>query len=180
LSKHEAESKISGSFFVTNLPPKYFHILIALFAIIVSVGSIDSVFGQAAPGVGFSHPEAETSRMPLKVKMNGFINTHPEEATLKTGEDSIRVINFSIGIYRETYQFEVVSLEAVDRARITPRALLEPADKRNVIFDVTGPGDLLSKIAQSEPGTPLAITGFLQQRERRMQVTDVEIIGLSK
>lgn len=165
---------------MTNLLLKYLQVLTALFAITVSVGSRETAFGQAGPGVGSSRPESETSRMPLKIKMSGFINTHPEEATLKVGEDSLGVISFSIGIYRETYQFEVVSLEAVDRARITPRALLEPADKRSVIFDVVGPGDLLSKIAQSEPGTPLAITGFIQQRERRMQVTDVEIMGLSK
>jgi hypothetical protein len=121
------------------------------------------------PGVGFSHPESESSRTPFKIKMSGFINTQPE--------DENSVIKFSIGIYRETYQFEMTSVEAVGRERTTSRAVIDPTEHREVAFDLTGPKDLLSKIAQSQPGTPLAITGFLQQRERKIQVTEVEVIG---
>lgn len=121
------------------------------------------------PGVGFSHPEAESSRTPVKVKLSGFINTKPE--------DENSVIQFSIGIYRETYQFEITNVEAPDRERITARAIIDPTEHRQVAFDLTGPKNLLSKIAQAQPGTPLAITGFLQQRERKIQVTEVEVIG---
>ena len=127
-----------------------------------------STFAQT-PGVGFSRPEAESSRTPFKIKMSGFINTQPE--------DENSVIKFSIGIYRETYQFEITNLEAVDRGRTTPRAIIDPTEHREVAFDVTGPKNLLSKIAQAQPGTPLAITGFLQQRERKIQVTEVDVIG---
>jgi hypothetical protein len=127
-----------------------------------------SPFAQT-PGVGFSRPEAESSRTPFKIKMSGFINTQPE--------DENSVIKFSIGIYRETYQFEITSLEAVDRGRTTPRAIIDPTEHREVAFDMTGPKNLLSKIAQAQPGTPLAITGFLQQRERKIQVTEVDVIG---
>lgn len=127
-----------------------------------------SVLAQT-PGVGFSHPEAETSRTPFKIKMSGFINTQPE--------DENSVIKFSIGIYRETYQFEITNVEAVDRERTTARAIIDPTEHREVAFDVTGPKNLLSKIAQAQPGTPLAITGFLQQRERKIQVTEVDVIG---
>ena len=123
----------------------------------------------AQPGVGFSRPEVDTSRTPLKVKLSGFINTQPQ--------DENPVIKFSIGIYRETYQFEITNVEAIDQERITSRAILDPTEHREVAFDLTGPKNLLSKIAQSQPGTPLAITGFLQQRERKIQVTEVEVIG---
>ena len=128
----------------------------------------DFTFAQS-PGVGFSRPEAESSRTPFKIKMSGFINTKPE--------DENSVIKFSIGIYRETYQFEITNLEAVGRERITPRAIIDPTEHREVAFDVTGPKDLLSKIAQAQPGTPLAITGFLQQRAHKIQVTEVDVIG---
>ena len=121
------------------------------------------------PGVGFSHPEAESSRTPLKIKLSGFLNTQPE--------DEKSVIKFSIGIYRETYQFEVTNVEAVDRERTTARAIIDPTEHREVAFDITGPKNLLSKIAQAQPGTPLSITGFLQQRERKIQVTEVDVIG---
>jgi hypothetical protein len=121
------------------------------------------------PGVGFSHPEAESSRTPFKIKMSGFINTQPE--------DEKSVIKFSIGIYRESYQFELTNVEAVGRERTTARAIIDPTEHREVAFDITGPKSLLSKIAQAQPGTPLAITGFLQQRERKIQVTEVDVIG---
>src|SRR5262245_26646768 len=126
-------------------------VVFSAFAMIVLWNS--STFAQT-PGVGFSHPESESSRTPFKVKLSGFINTQPE--------DENSVIKFSIGIYRETYQFEITNIEAMDRERITSRAIIDPTEHREIAFDVTGPKDLLSKIAQSQPGTPLAITGFLQ------------------
>ena len=127
-----------------------------------------SVLAQA-PGIGFSHPESESSRTPFKIKLSGFLNTQPE--------DEKSVIKFSIGIYRETYQFELTNVEAMDRERTTARAIIDPTEHREVAFDITGPKNLLSKIAQAQPGTPLAITGFLQQRERKIQVTEVDVIG---
>jgi hypothetical protein len=142
--------------------------LVALLAFAMITPLRGSTFAQT-PGVGFSHPEAESSRTPLKIKLSGFLNTQPE--------DEKSVIKFSIGIYRETYQFEMTSVEAVGRERTTARAIIDPTEHREVAFDLTGPKDLLSKIAQSQPGTPLAITGFLQQRERKIQVTEVDVIG---
>jgi hypothetical protein len=142
--------------------------LIVLLALAMIALLSVSTFAQA-PGVGYSRPEAESSRTPFKIKMSGFINTQPE--------DENSAIKFSIGIYRETYQFEITSIEAVDRERTTARAIIDPTEHREVAFDMTGPKNLLSKIAQAQPGTPLAITGFLQQRERKIQVTEVEVIG---
>jgi hypothetical protein len=150
-----------------------FHSLFGIFQVVFfsfCLFSWPKPFVLAQPGVGYSHPDAEESRAPLKVKLSGFINTKPE------GDST--VIKLGIGIYRETYQFELVKMEAVDRERTTSQKVLDPTESRDIAYDLTGPKDLLSKIAQSEPGTPLAITGFIQQRERKMQVTAVEIIGL--
>jgi hypothetical protein len=86
-------------------------------------------------------------------------------------------MKLGISSFRETYLFDLTNVEAVDRERITARAILEPTEGREIAYDLTGPRNLLSKIAQSQPGTPLAITGFIQQRERKMQVTEVQVIG---
>jgi hypothetical protein len=125
---------------------------------------------QTGVGVGSSKPEHEGSRQPLKVKLSGFINTKPEEG-------SLGVITLGISTFRETYLFDLTNVEAVDRERISAQAILNPTEGREVAYDLTGPRNLLSKIAQSQPGTPLAITGFIQQRERKMQVTEVQVIG---
>jgi len=114
------------------------------------------IFAQTGVGVGSSRPGHEGSRQPLKVKLSGFINTKPEEG-------SLGVIKLGIGTFRETYLFDLTNVEAVDRERVTPRAIFEAAEEREVAFDLTGPKDILSKISQAQPGTPLAITGFIQQ-----------------
>ena len=116
--------------------------------------------------------DREECRGPLKVKLRGFLSTKPE------GDSTL--IKLGIGMYRETYQFELVSIEGVDRERVTAQQILDPTETREVAYDLTGPKELLSKIAESEPGTPLTITGFLQQRERKIQVTEVEILGFGK
>jgi len=126
-----------------------------------------------APALDYANPADENSSTPMKVKLSGFINTKPDEK-------SLAVLKLSIAMYRETYLFEVVKFEAVDRERVTTRALLENTEEHEVAFELAGPKELLSKVAQAEPGTPLALTGFLQQRERRIQLTDVEVIGLGK
>lgn len=141
------------------------------FTVALCFASVSWAYAQGAGvGVGSSRPDHEGSRQPLKVKLSGFINTKPEEG-------SLGVIKLGIGTFRETYLFDLTNVEALDRERVTPRAILEATEERDVAFDLTGPRNMLSKIAQAQPGTPLAITGFIQQRERRMQVTDVQVIG---
>lgn len=137
------------------------------------VGFTPLVSAQPGVGVGSSKPEHEGSRQPLKVKLSGFINTKPEEG-------SLGVMKLGISSFRETYLFDLTNVEAVDRERITARAILEPTEGRDVAYDLVGPRNLLSKIAQSQPGTPLSITGFIQQRERKMQVTEVQVIGFER
>jgi hypothetical protein len=143
---------------------------IAVYALSLSLIVSPLAFAQTGVGVGSSRPDHEGSRQPLKVKLSGFINTKPEEG-------SLGLIKLGIGTFRETYLFDLTNVEAVDRERVTPRAILEATEERGVAFDLVGPRAILSKIAQAQPGTPLTITGFIQQRERKMQVTDVQIIG---
>src|SRR5215470_8362239 len=109
-----------------------FHFLLGIcqagfFFLCLCFWSEHSVLAQTGVGVGSSHPEAEGSRMPLKVKLSGFINTKPE------GDST--VIKLGIGIYRETYQFELVKMEALDRERVTSNKILDPSESRDIAYD---------------------------------------------
>ena len=137
------------------------------------VSPASPIWAQPAPGIGASRPESEYSRHPLKVKLSGFLNTKPEE-------ESVAVIHLGIAAYQESYQFEVITLEAVDRERVTPEALLRPTKNRAVAYQLTGPKELLSKVAQSQPGTPLTIVGFLRQREGEIQLLSVDVVGFEE
>lgn len=132
-----------------------------------------SASAQIPFGLGGDNPESDTSRTPFRIKLSGFLNTRPEEG-------SVAVITLGISTYRETYQFEVVTLEAVDNPRISQSAILQQVGKHHVDFDLVGPRELLSKVAQAQPGTPLAITGFFQQRNRTLRLERVDIIGMDK
>ena len=124
-----------------------------------------------AQGVGGDRPSARSRRAPFKVKISGFLNTDP-------APDAIAVLNLGLTGYRGQYQMEVVSIEAVDAPQMTPRQiLLHREGKRDIDLDVTGPRELLSKIAQSQPGTPLALTAWYAQRDGEFRLESVDIIG---
>jgi hypothetical protein len=121
--------------------------------------------------VGGDNPEAESSLMPLKIMLRGAINAPARE-------DSLGYVRLAITEYHETYDFDVMTAQAVDDARVTAWAILQQFKngKTNLILD--GPKELLSKIGQAEPRTPLILTGFLQQRRKTLRLTKVEIIGI--
>ncbi len=129
-------------------------------------------FAQAPFGLGGDSPESDTSRTPFRIKLSGFINTRPEE-------NSVAVVTLGISRYRETYQFEVVTVEAVDNPRVPQSAILQQVGKHQVDFELVGPQELLSKIAQAPPGTPLALVGLFQQRNRTLRLESIQIIGMT-
>jgi hypothetical protein len=122
-------------------------------------------------GVGGDNVEAESSLIPFKIMLRGAINAPAKE-------DSLGYVRLSIVEYNETYDFDVATAQALDDARITAWAILQQYKngKTNLILD--GPKELLSKIGQAEPRTPLLLTGFLQQRRKTLRLTKVEIIGI--
>lgn len=129
------------------------------------------VWSQISFGVGGENAEAESSLIPLKIVLRGAINAPARD-------DSLGYLRLSIAEYHETYDFDVMTAQAVDDARVTAWAILQQYKngKHNLILD--GPKELLSKIGQAEPRTPLMITGFLQQRRKTLRLTKVEIIGI--
>ena len=127
------------------------------------------VFAQVPPG-GTDGASSDASRTPFKIKLSGFLNTQPEEGS--------KVLKLGINTFGETYQFELIKAEAVDDKQISETAILQQIGKFAVDFDLIGPRDLLPKVGQAEPGTPLTIVGFFTQRNRKLQLESVDIIGL--
>jgi hypothetical protein len=122
--------------------------------------------------VGGENVESETSLTPFKVKFRGMFN-----ATAR--EESLGFVTLGISTYREKYDFDVVTVEAVDNPRISGSTILRQYRDRKAQLTLVGPKELLSKIGQAEPGTPLTIVGFLRQRDKTLQLTNVEIFGTS-
>ena len=139
----------------------------ASLAVCLSLMAASSAVAQTE---GLGQTAFESMRGPLKVSLSGFVDTQP-------AEDSLAVVQLRIGLYRESRQFDVVNLQAVDRPRITPIALLGGSKGREVTFDMIGPQELLAKVIQAEPGTPLKLVGFLQPRGRKITLTNVDIVG---
>ena len=104
------------------------------------------------------------------MELSGFLDTQPRGPHLAYAK-------LNIGIYRTSYRFELVTLEAVNQRHISARAILGLSRERDLTFDLIGPRTLLGKIAQSQPGTPLRIIGFLQPRSRRITITEVSVLG---
>jgi hypothetical protein len=100
----------------------------------------------------------------------GMMNVTPDE-------ENIAVVTLGISQYSETYRFEIGNLEAPGYPQLSTRQILQKAGKRQVDFSLIGPSALLSKVAQSPPGTPLTIVGMYEQRNQRLQLMSVNIIG---
>ncbi len=131
--------------------------------------------GPGFGGLGTGRPGAgdENSRFPIKVRLEGFLRYMPAVSQ----RPELDVVTLGITRYGEQYPFVLVAIEAVDLPRLTPRRLLKIVKKWRLNFDIVGPEDLLSEVAQSLPGTPLTIVGFLTPRKRTFQLLSVEGFG---
>jgi hypothetical protein len=87
------------------------------------------------------------------------------------------MVTLGINTYREKYDFDVITAEAVDNPRISGSTILRQYKNRQKNLNLAGPKELLSKIGQAESGTPLTLVGFLRQRDKTLQLTSVEILG---
>ena len=126
---------------------------------------------QGAAGVGGDRPSAKTRRFPFKVILTGFLNTDP-------APEALAVMQLGLTGYRGQYQLEVTSVKAPNAPGLTPRQiLLHRLGKRLSDLDVTGPRNTLEKIAQSQPGTPLELTGWYAQRDGEFRLEKVRIVG---
>ena len=147
--------------------------LLALVFFSISILLLSVPFALAQPfGGGMDGAGSDMSRAPFRIKLSGFLNTKPEEGN--------KVLKLGINTFGETYQFELVKVEALDDKQIGEAAILQQVGKYPVDFDLIGSRELLSKVGQAEPGSPLAIVGFFTQRNRKLQLESIEIIGLEE
>lgn len=146
------------------------HICFSTVILVLCLSSTSSA--QAVGGAGSGeNPWSDNSRDPFEVRMSGFLNTKP-------ADDSIAVVTFGIPAFQgTTYQFEVVEIDAPHFPQMSTRMILQKMPQRIVDFSLRGPRDLLSKIGQAEPGTPLKIVGMYEQRGQRLRLLSVEEIG---
>ncbi|MGH9426393.1 MAG: hypothetical protein ACRD2L_08835 [Terriglobia bacterium] len=140
------------------------------FSLSILLVSVSFALAQSAVGGGMDGAGSDSSRAPFRIKLSGFLNTKPEEGN--------KVLKLGINTFGETYQFELVKAEALDDKQIGEAAILQQVGKYAVDFDLIGSRALLSKVGQAEPGSPLAIVGFFTQRNRKLQLERVEVIGL--
>ena len=124
-------------------------------------------------GMGGDNPSSEDSRTPFLVRFKGFINSRPDPS-------SLAVVSMGIARYSETYQFEVVEVRAVNLPKhiVTSRHILQQTGRFSIDYNLIGPSDLLSKISQAQPGTPLQIEGMFQQRRRRLTLRKVDVVEI--
>ena len=124
-------------------------------------------------GVGGDNPSSEDSRTPFMVRFKGFINSRPDPS-------SLAVVSMGIAKFNETYQFEVVEVRAVNLPKhiVTSRHILQQTGRYSIDYNLIGPSDLLSKISQAQPGTPLQIEGMFQQRRRRLTLMKVDVVEI--
>lgn len=143
-----------------------------LFTVYVFSSPAPLVFADLPCLAATENPESEFRQEPLKIKLSGFINTRPEES-------SLGFVKLGIGAYRVSPFFEVIVAEAPDCPRASHNVILQQTRKHQIDFHLFGPKDLLLKVAAAEPGTPLAIVGLFQPRNRNLHLLSVEVIGMT-
>ena len=150
--------------------------VVLLLGVMISLSTAASALAQVPLmpfSIGGDNPASENARTPFQVRFKGFINSHPDP-------DSLALVSLGIAKFSETYQFEVIEVKAVNHPEyiVNSRQILQQAGKYNVDYNVIGPSDLLSKIAQAQPGTPLQIVAMFQQRRRKLTLLSVEQVTI--
>lgn len=148
------------------------HLLFLLCLTGMNTGCASATFAGSPCLAAVESPESEFRHDPLKIKLSGFINTKPEAS-------SLGLVKFGISTYRTSAYFEVVVAEAPDCPRASHSVILQQTGKHEIDFHLFGPKALLLKVATAEPGTPLAIVGFFQPRNRSLRLESVEVIGMT-
>jgi len=126
--------------------------------------------GGFAPGA--EGAAAQKSLTPFPFKLRGVLNpTFPGAARLA-------MLTLTTGAYREIYRFEVRAVEAPENPQVDTQQVLKSLDQYLVQLHLVGEKDLLTKIGQSLPDTPMTITGLLTPGDRQLRILSVD--GVSR
>ena len=146
--------------------------VVLLMVFSLCVGPASSARAQGFGGYGGFVPgeesaDSENSLTPFQFKLGGVLNpTIPDAA-------SLAVLKMTVGTYRETYWFEVRTVEAPENPQMSTNQVLKSLNKYPVQLHLVGEKDLLTKIGQSLPNTPVTVTGLLTRRDRQLRVLSV-------
>jgi hypothetical protein len=163
----------------------FFLLTLALASVLLSTDSAMAVStGSGTLGAG-DNPWADQGRTPFEIQMTGVINPETEGETSAAEEEmnagkSIAMVTLGIGQYHETYKFDIVKLESPPNPQLSASMILQHKGKRQYDFELIGRSELLSKVAQAEPGTPLLIVGMYSQRDQKLQLVSVDVVGMDK
>ena len=117
---------------------------------------------------------SENSRTPFPFKLSGVINpTTPNP-------ERLALVPLMVGSYHEIYQFEVRTAELPYDPQGSPRQVLHNLSKYVVQLHLAGTRDLLTKIGQAYPGTPITIDGMFTPRSRQFVVLSVDVFHLDE
>ena len=151
--------------------------VVLLMAFGVWVGPASPARAQGLSGDGEFSPGAESadsakSLRPFQFKLGGVLNPmFPDAARLA-------MLTLTTGSYRETYRFEVRTVEAPENPQLNTTEVLKSLDKYLIQLHLVGEQDLLTKIHQSLPDTPMTITGLLTPGGRQLRILSVD--GVSR
>ena len=122
------------------------------------------------PGAGES-ADSENSNFPFKLIMEGVLNPMLEN------ERNLAILTMTVRGFREHYQFAVRRAALPELPQSSPKTVLDSLDKYKVQMKILGNKELMDKIGQSLPGTPMKVTGFFTRKYRELTVVDVEVFG---
>jgi hypothetical protein len=143
-----------------------------LWCVVCAVSLCLSPSAQAQPvfGVGDENPWSESSMSPFEVRISGVIKS-------SSTKEPLAEVKLGIAQFHEEYRFDITSMNAPAFPQVSARQMLPRKGSRQYDFNLIGPRDLLSKIAQAQPDTPLRIVGMYVRRDQRLQLVSVEVMG---
>jgi len=124
-------------------------------------------FGWGADGGA----DSETSRAPFRLILSGVLN--PTTPNM----ERVALVPLTVGTYREIYQFEVRTAEIPDYTQASPRQVLRNLSKYVVQMHLAGTKELLSKVGQAYPGTPITVEGFFTPRSHQFVILNVDVFS---
>lgn len=128
-------------------------------------------YGGFSPGA--ESADSENSRAPFQFKLGGVLNpTIPNAA-------SLAMLTLTVGSYREIYRFEVRTAEAPEYPEMSTNQVVKSLNKYVVQLHLIGDKELLTKIGQALPDTPVTVTGLLTRRYRQLQILSVDVFSLN-
>jgi hypothetical protein len=134
----------------------------------VSPARAHGVGGGGGSPPGAESAEAEKSLTPFPFKLGGVLNPTFPQAT------SLAMLTLTTGAYRQIYRFEVRTVEAPENPQLNAEQVLKSLDQYLIQLHMVGEKDLLTKIGQALPDTPMTITGLLTRGDRQLRLLGVD------